>query len=187
MDSPNSEEWAALMARVQDGDAGAYRQLLTEIVPYLQVLAGRHHRDRRDVEDSVQDILLTIHAVRHTYDPGRPFKPWLIAIGRRRIIDRLRSQRRSRARETVLAEEHETFGAPETNQHEEKSDARILREAVQRLPPGQRQAVTLLKLEEMSLKEAAAMSGMSIISLKVASHRGLKSLKKILEAEGENQ
>jgi len=179
----NLDVWAALMARAQDGDGEAYRRLLNEIVPYLRVLAGRHHRDARDIEDSVQDILLTVHSIRHTYDPKRPFKPWLVAIGKRRIVDRLRVQMRARARETHLDEEHETFAAAETNVNEENSEARALRAAVECLPAGQRRAVTLLKLEERTLKEAAAISGMSIMALKVASHRGLKSLRKILDAQ----
>jgi RNA polymerase sigma-70 factor (ECF subfamily) len=174
-------EWAALMAASQSGDAAAYRRLLTAITPYLRSIAARHHRERADTEDSVQDILLTIHAVRHTYDPARPFKPWLVAIARRRIIDRLRGQGRRRARETFLAPEHETFAAPETNTYEAEPDARALREAVAQLPEGQRQAVTLLKIEEKSLKEASAASGMSIVALKVSTHRAVKSLRKILE------
>src|SRR5580765_5528512 len=109
------DEWAGLMARAQDGDAAAYRRLLAAIAPYLRALAGRYHRAPQDVEDSVQDILLTVHAIRHTYDPGRPFKPWLVAIGRRRIFDRLRGQTRIRARETFLKPEHETFAAPQAN------------------------------------------------------------------------
>jgi RNA polymerase sigma-70 factor (ECF subfamily) len=181
----DASDWAALMARAQDGDAQAYRRLLAELAPYLRAMAARYHRDRRDVEDTVQDILLTIHGIRHTYDPKRPFKPWLVGIGRRRIIDRLRQQRRARSHEEALETEHETFAEAETNPIEEKSDARALRAAVARLPPGQRQAVTLLKLQEMSLKDAAAISGMSMISLKVASHRGLKSLRRILESRSD--
>src|SRR5258706_13757018 len=109
------DEWAQLMASAQEGDAAAYRRLLAAIAPYLRALAARYHRAPQDVEDSVQDILLTVHTIRHTYDPTRPFKPWLVAIGRRRIIDRLRGQTRIRARETFLTPEHETFAAPEPN------------------------------------------------------------------------
>jgi RNA polymerase sigma-70 factor (ECF subfamily) len=180
------DEWALLMAAAQSGDAAAYRRLLTAIAPYLRSIAGRHHRDRADAEDSVQDILLTVHAVRHTYDPSRPFKPWLVAIARRRVIDRLRSQGRRRARETFLAPEHETFAAPETNIHEAEPDARALRDAVSQLPEGQRQAVTLLKIEEKSLKEASAVTGMSIVALKVSTHRAVKTLRKILERRRED-
>jgi len=179
------DEWAALMAAAQGGDAAAYRRLLIAIAPYLRNLAVRHHRDRADVEDSVQDILLTVHAVRHTYDPARPFKPWLVAIARRRIIDRLRGQGRRRARETFLAPEHETFATPETNIYEAEPDARALRDAVAQLPESQRQAVTLLKIEEKSLKEASAATGMSIVALKVSTHRAVKTLRKILERSRE--
>jgi RNA polymerase sigma-70 factor (ECF subfamily) len=55
-----------------------------------------------------------------------------------------------------------------------------LRQAIDSLPQSQRQAITLLKLKEMSLKEAEAASGISIAALKVATHRGVKSLRKIL-------
>ena len=55
-----------------------------------------------------------------------------------------------------------------------------MREAIGVLPPGQRQAVELLKLKELSLKEAAAMTGMSVAALKVASHRGIKRLRELL-------
>ena len=172
-------EWSIFMARAQNGDGRAYNQLLTEITPYLRLLVGRHHRSPQDVEDTVQDILLTIHSVRQIYDPTRPFTPWLVAIGRRRIIDRLRQQGRSTARETPLNEDHETIADAETNL-ETRADGRSLREAVEKLPPGQREAITLLKLQEMSLKEAADRSGMSIAALKVATHRALKSLRAIL-------
>ena len=175
--------WADLIRLAQDGDRTAYRRLLMEITPYLRGLAGRQHRDPRDVEDSVQDILLTIHTIRHTYDPARPFKPWLVAIGRRRIIDRLRTNRRSRLRETELLDEHETFSADETNIHEAQSESRVLHEAVESLPAGQREAIRLLKIEEKSLNEAAAESGMTVAALKVSTHRAVKALRKILEGK----
>lgn len=176
----NRSVWSSLMAQAQDGDRDAYRRLLVEITPYLRSLAARHHRNPSDVEDTVQDILLTVHAIRHTYDPTRPFAPWLAAIAKRRIVDRLRRQGRAGAREVALEAEHETFAAPEANLQERTWDRRALREAVASLPAGQRQAVSMLKLQEMSLKEASARSGMSVVALKVATHRALKSLRKIL-------
>lgn len=60
------------------------------------------------------------------------------------------------------------------------SDVRKLETAIATLPPGQQQAIRLLKLKEMSLKEAAAASGASVASLKVATHRALKNLRKML-------
>ncbi len=172
-------DWAILMARAQDGDRAAYRRLLAEIAPYLRALATRRHRDPQDVEDAVQDILLTVHAIRRTYDPTRPFGPWLVTIANRRFIDRLRSQGRRRNRETPLTPEHETFSDHRAN-FDEGPDRKELERAIDDLPPMQRQAIQLLKLREMSLKEASMVSGMSIASLKVNVHRAVKSLRKML-------
>lgn len=177
---PRDVDWAILMAHAQGGDREAYRRLLKEISPYLRSLAAASHRDARDIEDTVQDVLLSVHSIRHTYDPVRPFGPWLVAIARRRIVDRLRRQGRSARHETPLTQEHETFATDDTNYAEEGADASTLRAAVNRLPPGQREAINLMKLQEMSLLQAAAVSGTSIAALKVATHRGLKSLRKLL-------
>ena len=182
---PHELDWSIYMARAQGGDHEAYRRLLEEITPYLRALAARRIRNSGDVEDAVQDALLTVHAVRHTYDPARPFGPWLVAIANRRIIDGLRRRGRTGSRETPLEAEHETFAAPEANYHEAASEGRALREAIDSLPPGQREAIRLLKLNEMSLKEAAAASGTSVAALKVATHRALKSLRKMLGRERE--
>lgn len=177
---PHELDWSIYMARAQAGDREAYRRLLEEIAPYLRSLAARRMQNRGDAEDAVQETLLTVHAVRRTYDPARPFGPWLVAIANRRIVDALRRRGRAAARETPFDAEHETFAAPESNYHEAASEARMLRDAVEGLPAGQREAIRLLKLKEMSLKEAAAASGMSVAALKVATHRALKSLRKML-------
>jgi RNA polymerase sigma factor (sigma-70 family) len=175
-----SAVWSALMAHAQEGDRVAYRRLLEEITPYLRSLAARHRALSGETEDAVQDILLTLHAVRHTYDPSRPFRPWLLAIARRRIVDRMRRRGTMAAFETALGPEHETIAAGGPNLYALLSGRRGLRRAIERLPSGQRQAVLLLKLRGLSLKEAASESGMSVAALKVASHRGLKALRVML-------
>ena len=173
-------DWSALMAAAQDGDGRAYGELLGAITPYLRAVARRAGLGPEEIEDGIQDILLTIHSIRRTYDPKRPFAPWLLAVARYRLIDRLRRRGRIRLRETALTEEHETFVTDETNLHEEASDIRRLHEAIAALPPGQRQAVELLRLQELSVKEAAAVSGQSPSALKVALHRALKRLGRLL-------
>ena len=169
--------WSALMTAAQAGDRAAYHRLLTEITPYLRALARRSLRRPADAEDAVQDVLLTLHSIRQTYDPGRPFQPWLVASARRRIVDRVRIQIRTTGRETAIDPFQETFAAPETNETGLEADSITLRRAIADLPPGQRQAVELLKLKDMSLKEASAASGASVPALKVAMHRALKALK----------
>jgi len=178
-------DWSRLMARAQDGDRQAYRTLLQDMTPYLRSLAARYFKQPSEAEDAVQDVLLTVHMVRHAYDPRRPFGPWLVAIANRRFIDRLRRETRLKAREIALSVEHETFPEPPTNLHREISEEAALRQAIRGLPLEQRQAVTLLKLNEMSLKEAAAVSGRSIAALKVATHRAIRSLRNILRNQSE--
>jgi RNA polymerase sigma-70 factor, ECF subfamily len=177
-----ARDWSGLMARAQDGDRHAYRELLKDITPYLRALASRCFREPSDTEDALQDVLLTVHAIRHTYDPGRPFGPWLVAIANRRIIDRLRRQIRARSREIELSAKHETFSPDGANFHFDDAsvDSAALHAAITTLPSDQREAISLLKLKEMSLKEAALASGRSVSALKVATHRAIKSLRKRL-------
>jgi RNA polymerase sigma-70 factor, ECF subfamily len=123
------------MGRAQDGDRDAYRVLLEAVAPYLRALAARRFKDASDIDDSVQDILLTIHAMRHTYDPRRPFGPWLVTIANRRMIDRLRTKMRTHARETEFTARHETFSADGTNLPANDAFAdEALHAAIERLP-----------------------------------------------------
>ena len=178
-------DWSKLMAWSQDGDRKAYRTLLEGVTPYIRSLAARCFKQPSDVEDAVQE-LLTIHMVRHAYDPRRPFGPWLAAIANRRIIDRLRRDMRRKAREVALSADHETFAEPSANLHTEKPDEVALARAIERLPPDQRQTIRMLKLNEMSLKEAAVASGRSIPALKVATHRAIKSLRRMLKQRSDS-
>ena len=176
-------DWSLLMGRAQEGDGAAYKQLLEDVTPYLRALAARRVPAQSDVEDVVQDILLTVHSIRATYDPALPFGPWLKAIAMRRIIDRLRYQYRRNAREREIFDD-EDFSAEE-NANVHSMDHEGLRDAVRHLSPSERQAIHMLKLDEMSLKEASANSGMSVAALKVATHRGMARLRMILTKRDE--
>lgn len=175
------------MRAAQGGDQAAYRRLLAEVAPWIRATAIAMLRDRAEAEDAVQDALLTLHQVRHTYDPDRPFKPWLATVARRRILDRMDATRRRVARHAPIeAAEHvagETFGGDGAKEHEKGIRADELRTAIAALPPGQRQALELLKLQEKSLVEAAAMTGLSVTALKVATHRAIASLRKRMSNE----
>jgi RNA polymerase sigma factor (sigma-70 family) len=177
-------DWSIAMTRAQTGDQEAYRRLLRDITPYLRALAARHIRNADDIEDTVQDVLLTVHSVRDTYDPSRPFGPWLVAIANRRIVDGLRRRGRVCSHESSAENELETFAADEANLQEGAVDARLVREAIAQLPVGQRDAMRMLKLEEMSLQEASAASGTSVAALKVATHRAMKRLREIFRQRG---
>jgi RNA polymerase sigma-70 factor (ECF subfamily) len=176
-------EWEAWMVAAQAGDARAYDALLRAALPLLRSVARRRIRDAAEAEDAVQDALLTIHQLRHAYDPTRPIRPWLVAICERRAIDRLRRSGRRQGRETPIDDFGETLATPGANQGEARVAAAELRAAVAELPQAQRTALGLAKLEDLPLAEASARSGMSVGALKVATHRAVKALRKRLGAE----
>ncbi len=177
------EELANLMSAAQAGDSEAYLQLLQRITPRIRRIVGhrRGFAGPADVEDLVQDILLSLHTVRSTYDPNRPFMPWLLAIIRSRLADGARRYVRQTAREVHVDDLAVTFADKPTNtDHESFEKPEVLAQAIRSLPRGQRQAIELLKLKELSLKEAAAPSGLSIGALKVATHRAMVALRRML-------
>ncbi len=177
----NEAELAMLMRATQEGDAAAYARLLAAVTPIIRQMAARRWTGTEGADDVVQDALLSLHQVRHTYDPSRPFLPWLMAIARNRLADIQRRQARRAKGEVAVDVLAETFSGGEAKPAIERlADAEELGRALARLPPRQRQAVELLRLKEMSLKEASAASGMSIAALKVSMHRAMKALRAML-------
>ena len=179
-DVTDSSAWGLMMAAAQDGDRQAYARLLGEITPVLRRVVRRRWAGSgsADAEDVVQDVLISLHAVRHTYDPARPFMPWLLAIMQYRIQDASRKVvRRSAHERPEWSFEHGLPDVVAEPREDVPGDPEALRKALADLPAGQRRAVELLKLEECSLKEAAAVTGMSVAALKVAVHRGIKALR----------
>lgn len=179
--------WGEWMLMAQDGDRDAYEHLLLDIAPYLRAIARRYLGRGEDAEDAVQEVLMVVHDIRHTYERERPFKPWLNTIASRRCIDLLR--RRSRRLQNEIANdaefgEHMDGGPSPYEATARLQDAQTLHAAVAGLSPRQQEAIRLLRLNELSLDEAAAHSQQSIGSLKVACHRALKSLKQALAQRG---
>ncbi len=171
-------EWSGWMAAAQEGDNAAYARLLRAVLPFLRVLVRRRCASPDRAEDIVQDVLLTLHRVRHTYDPARPFTPWLASICERRSIDALRKRGRVAAHETADERAYETFADPAANKDLEAGDAaQALAALVAALPPAQREALELVKVKEMSLIEASEASGQSVGALKVSVHRAIKALR----------
>lgn len=179
MTADNSDtRLSALMKAAQTGDGVSYAELLRLSIPIITRVVKSQRIPNLEIDDIVQDVLLSLHSVRHTFDPGRPFTPWLASIARHRLIDAHRRRARVTRNETTIPELPETFSDDQAKWGvESQGDPELLRRAIADLPAGQRNAVELLKLKELSLKEAASASGMSIAALKVAVHRGLKTLR----------
>lgn len=179
------DELSALMAAAQDGDAAAYRRVLTACLPVIAASARAQGVQGTSVDDVTQETLLTLHHARLTYDPARPFLPFLRAIAKRRAIDVLRRQGR-RAREVhdpIAYDEHPDREALPGTSLEIDDRRRLLVQAVGTLPPGQREAVEHLALAERTLDETAALTGRSKVALKVNLHRALKALRERLAGD----
>jgi RNA polymerase sigma factor (sigma-70 family) len=186
-DVAQDADLVTLMARVQAGDSVAYEHLLADLLPRVRGLVRRQRSflPAEDVDDLVQDILLSVHVARATYDPGRPFLPWLAAIARNRLADAARRHARLSLHEVIVEELDVTFAAADPNlPGEEYRDPQALHEALGALPAGQRRAIEILKLGGLSLKEAAGTSGTSVGALKVATHRAMITLRKMLKIDG---
>ena len=177
---------SSLMRKAQDGDQAVYASLLRAVLPILKrvVQARLGFLPAMDREDLVQDILMSLHAARATYDPARPFKPWLMTIAHNRMVDQARRNSRRAANE-VTVDEYPTdvVDADAGAAADPYGDPEELRQAIKALPKGQRSAIELLKLREMSLKEASQATGMSISALKVSVHRAIGTLRTSLRGQ----
>jgi len=163
-----------LMTAAQGGDKQAYTVLLAETQLWLE----RYFRRRcapAQLDDLVQEVLLAVHNKRASFDGSRPFLPWLAAIARYRWVDHLRSVYR---REEEALEGHEPAD-------EGEEDAVLARISLERLfvkiPDRQAEVIELVKIEGLSIQEAARKSGQTESAVKVNIHRGLKKLSALIE------
>ena len=163
------------MVAAQQGNAGAYRRLLDELRKWLCRFYARRLPPAM-VEDAVQDALIAIHDKRHTYDPERPFKPWLVAGARYKWIDRLRAMGRATTEELpddIAVEDHESS----------VTSSVVLAQLMTELKPAQAEAIRLVKIEGFSVEEASARTGQSGSLIKVNIHRGLARLAAIVQKQ----
>lgn len=161
------------MARAQAGDRAAYNQLLKAMVPAIRALVCKKIRDEGLVEDVIQETLLAIHRVRHTYDPQRPILPWVAAIASARAIDALRH----RGRRQEVQDEEELQRQPASSA-ESSADTDILSGYLDNLPLRQREIVESVHLREQSLAQAAAETNQSLSAVKSLLHRAMVNLRK---------
>lgn len=175
LDDRKQKGWEGLMADAQDGDRQAYGELLQALLPVLRrIVAARMGRAESD--DVVQDILISLHTARHSYQRERPFLPWLMAIARYGIADHLQRRSRNQRLEKVWSEIAETSSPARFDRQLEARE--FVGKGLASLPASQRMALELMKLRQLSLEEASVESGMSVAALKVAVHRGLRSLQR---------
>jgi RNA polymerase sigma-70 factor (ECF subfamily) len=176
--SSEEQRWSAWMASALDGDREAYAKLMGELAgvidAFVRARFGAPHTSDF-VEDCVQEALLALHRVRHTWDRRLPFRPWLFAVVRHKVIDLLRRGALRRT-EPEAAEEP---AAPAFDPSQRLDSARLLGA----LEPAYREALVLTKLEGHSLEEAAERAGISAGAMKTRVHRAVRMVQKRLREE----
>ena len=163
-----------LLAKGIDGDASAYHGFLKALSAHLRAYFRKRLFQRPDdIEDLVQETLLAVHNQRHTYQADQPLTAWVHAIARYKLVDLLRARRSSEAFTEPLDDELEVFAASDTDAADARRD---LDKLLAELPEHHRLPIMHIKLEGLSVAEAAQRTGMSESAIKVGVHRGLKAL-----------
>lgn len=169
MKTYNSNEWDKWMQLALAGDQEAYRQLLENLRSWLVAYFSKRAHPN-SVDDLAQETLLTLHNKRHTFDTDKPFGPWITTVARHRWIDHLRKQIKHvevDADETVLPLSDDV---DVTVKHDIETLLTLL-------PEQQAALIRMVKVQELSLAEASAQTGMSQSAIKVAVHRGIRKLR----------
>ncbi len=156
------------------GEADAYHAFLKELGAHLRgFFRKRLSRIPDEVEDLVQETLLAVHNQRHTYDPDQPLTAWVHAIAKYKFIDLLRRREHGAEITDALDEASELLSASDQQASEARRD---LAQLLRLLPDRQRLPIVHVKIEGLSVFEAAQRTGMSVSAVKIGVHRGLKAL-----------
>jgi RNA polymerase sigma-70 factor (ECF subfamily) len=166
------------MEAYQGGSMEAFEALYAELAPPLLGYLGSLSRDAVRAEDLLQETFLQIHRSRHTYQAGRPVKPWVFAIARNVFLMHRRAATRRGRRETLADETLPELPVPP--EVESLADRQTVTRALARLPQGRREALVLHHVLGMSFKEVGAALGITEGAAKVRAHRGMSELRTLL-------
>jgi RNA polymerase sigma-70 factor (ECF subfamily) len=169
------------MERYACGDEAAFVELYDALAPRLLRFALRWTHSRSAAEDTVQQTLLQIHSARHRFLRGSAVVPWAYAIARRLLIDLGRRGAREELRGDGLQDPDEPAAAPspEDALHRRRVEHEARRDFL-RLPAGWREAFELVKLEGLSVAEAAEALGITRGMVKIRAHRATTALRDVL-------
>ena len=166
------------MHRYATGDAEAFDVVYDFLAPRLTSYLRRRMRDVGRVPDLVQQTFLNIHRARRTFVAGAPVLPWAFAIARRQLIDAYRSAEREAA---SPADGFEPIDPNAALGGEEllaaKEAARRVERALAALTQPQRDAYELVKSDGLSLAQAAARLGTTVMGVKLRTHRAYVALR----------
>lgn len=175
---PPHDLWSALAVRAQGGDKRAYTTLLRDITPLIRKVLAPSLANPDWVDEVAQIILMSVHKALHTYDPKRPFRPWLMAIIKFRRTDFLRSHYRKANRESSLdALEGDHYDILSVTSMGDAGESKDIEAALSKLSKKQKATLLMMKVQGYSAREVADAMGMSVSAVKVAVHRAVRALK----------
>jgi RNA polymerase sigma-70 factor (ECF subfamily) len=183
-----------LVRRVLDGDQEAFTLLVRRHQRHVARIAGRFFRQRETAEDVAQDVFLKAFQALPGYRGEVPMEHWLARIAVNACYDQLRRQRRGREIAVSQIAENvpefwERLAAPDAADEGgfwRREDARLSAErALALLSPADRLVLTLMVLDELSVREVARLTGWSAANVKVRAFRARRRLRRLLaEAPG---
>lgn len=172
-----------LMVRYQQADEIAARCLIEQLSPQLYRFFAAQLGSAGEASDMLQEAWLRIHRVRHTYRPGEPLLPWIYAIARRVRVDSYRRRRRIGAREIGV----EVLPERPLANDEKSGELPAFDQLIAPLPASQREVLTMLKVNGLSLEEVARATSSSVGSVKQKAHRAYERLRGLLPSAQERK
>jgi RNA polymerase sigma-70 factor (ECF subfamily) len=177
---------AELIAAVLKGEASRFEPLIEKYSPRLFATARRYARRESEVEDIVQEIWLKAYQKLPSFRAEAPFEHWLMRLAVRTCYDFLRAHQRNR--ETVFSELSDPESdwldqfvkQPEAADEHADAARQLVQRVLDQLSPPARLIITLLEIEERSVKEIAKLTGWSVPLVKVRAFRARAEMRKIL-------
>ena len=175
---------AHLVKTAAAGDERAFAELVTRYKRRVFRLAARFTRSEPELDDLCQDIFLKVYENLKQYRGDAPFEHWVSRIAVRTCYDVLRKQRNDKRHlplDDLACEPRDRRVDDQLAAAEARS---VVMWALARLKPEERLVITLMELEEKSVKEIAGLTGWTEVNVKVRAWRARKALQRILEETG---
>lgn len=177
---------AELIAAVLKGDAASFEPLIEKYSPRVFATARRYARRESEVEDIVQEVWLKAYQKLGSFRGEAPFEHWLMRLAVRTCYDFLRSHQRNReAAFSDLSEPEEDWlerfiHNPESARDDAAAARQLVQRVLQQLTPPARLVITLLEIEDRSVKEISRLTGWSVPLVKVRAFRARAEMRKVL-------
>lgn len=177
---------AELIAAVLKGDAASFEPFIEKYSPRVFATARRYARRESEIEDIVQEVWLKAYQKLKSFRGEAPFEHWLMRLAVRTCYDFLRSHQRNRESAfSDLSEPEEDWlerfvQNPETARDDAAAARQLVQRVLQHLTPPARLVITLLEIEDRSVKEISKLTGWSVPLVKVRAFRARAEMRKIL-------